>query len=139
MIKNKENRDLLEKVLALTKLKKSKSVCKRFLGSHKNSLDHYMYRSDGYIYKFGSRKNEIKPLDELPENFSFHFLNAIYASLLNKNLSRKKNEEKQVKEKYSGLPLKDIVLTKDEIAHIDTIFAKGDNITLFEVDELIEL
>ena len=135
MIKSKENRELLEKVLALTKLKKS--ACKRFLGSHKSSLDHYMYRSDGYIYKFGSRKNEIKPLDELPENFSFHFLNAIYASLLNKNLSRKKNEEEQVKEKYSGLPLKDIVLTKEEIAHIDTVFAKGDNITLFEMDELI--
>ena len=135
MIKSKENRELLEKVLALTKLKRS--ACKRFLGSHKSSLDHYMYRSDGYIYKFGSKKNEIKPLDEFPENFSFHFLNAIYASLLNKNLSRKKNEEDQVKEKYSGLLLKDIILTRDEIAHIDTVFAKGDTITLFEIDELI--
>ena len=65
------------------------------------------------------RCNEIKPLDEFPENFSFHFLNAIYASLLNKNLSRKKNEEEQVKEKYSGLPLQDIVLTKEDIASVE--------------------
>ena len=41
------------------------------------------------------------------------------------------------KERYSGKPIEDVVLSKAEIAHIDSVFAKGEAITLFEIDELI--
>ena len=40
-------------------------------------------------------------------------------------------------EKYSKLPFKDIELTDKQKKKIDQVFAKGDAITLFEIDELI--
>ena len=46
-------------------------------------------------------------------------------------------KERFYKERYTSRPIEDVVLSKDETAHIDSIFAKGDSITLFEIDELI--
>ena len=108
MIKTKENRELLEKILDLAALKRS--ACKRFLGRHKSSLD-------GYIYRFSA--------SEFPGSFSFYFLNAIYTALLKKN-SNKRTKLNDTKPNSDDL-------TDNQKREIDEIFKKKDITTAFPV------
>ena len=108
MIKSKENRELLEKILDLAVLKRS--GCKRFLGRHKSSLD-------GYIYRYSA--------NEFPGSFSFYFLNAIYAALLKKN-SNKKTRLKETKPDSDDL-------TDKQKREIDEIFKEKNIKTAFPI------
>jgi hypothetical protein len=45
--------------------------------------------------------------------------------------------KKTENERYSGLPIEDIKLTKSEVRDIDRVFAKGDKIKVVDIDRLI--
>ena len=52
-------------------------------------------------------------------------------------LSKNKSKEIKTKENLSGLPFVDIPITKEQKKEIDDIMVKGDKITLFEIDTLV--
>ncbi len=52
-------------------------------------------------------------------------------------LSKNKSKEIKTKENLSGLPFVDIPITKEQKKEIDDVMAKGDKISLFEIDTLV--
>ncbi len=52
-------------------------------------------------------------------------------------LSKNKSKEIKTKENLSGLPFVDIPITKEQKKEIDDVMAKGNKISLFEVDTLV--
>ena len=54
-----------------------------------------------------------------------------------KFLSKNESKEIKIKENLSGLPFRDIPITKEQKKEIDDVMAKGDKISLFEIDTLV--
>ena len=54
-----------------------------------------------------------------------------------KFLSKNKSKEIKIKENLSGLPFRDIPITKKQKNEIDNVMAKGNKISLFEIDALV--
>ena len=52
-------------------------------------------------------------------------------------LSKNKSKEIKTKENLSGLPFVDIPITREQKTEIDDVMAKGDKISLFEIDTLV--
>ena len=54
-----------------------------------------------------------------------------------KFLSKNESKEIKIKENLSGLPFVDIPITREQKKEIDDVMAKGDKISLFEIDTLV--
>ena len=120
----KNQKDMEQKIKELER--KHKNLQKLYSGYADAVVD---TGKDTVLYEFKRNapkgKLIIQPISQDKDDFEI-------PELLQKDIKKR-----FYKERYTGRPIEDVVLSKDETAHIDSVFAKGDTITLFEIDELI--